>query len=72
MKQKKFRKIEKQMLKIGIELNKLESLSRILTNCIIFNENLKSWDIENLSIILAKKILKTKQKFNEVEAKMKV
>ncbi|MFA6989982.1 MAG: hypothetical protein WC197_07930 [Candidatus Gastranaerophilaceae bacterium] len=72
MSRKYFKKIEKQMIKVGIELNKLESLSRILSNCIIFNDNLKNWDIENLSLILAKKILETKQKFNEIEVKMKI
>jgi len=72
MKNRHLKKIENQMINVGVDLNNLESLSRILIHCIRFNENLKSWDVENLSLVLFKKILKTKQKFNNIERIMKI
>ncbi|MFA6989861.1 MAG: hypothetical protein WC197_07310 [Candidatus Gastranaerophilaceae bacterium] len=65
-------KLKNKMINVGIDLNKLESLSRILIQSIVFNDNLKSWDIENLSSILSEKILKTKHKFNDIEKIMKI
>ena len=58
MKRKKIKKIENRMLEIGIDLNKLESLSRILLNSIRFEENLKDWDAENLSQVLLENCFK--------------
>ena len=72
MKKKKFKKIENKMLQTGMELNRLESLSRILVQCLNSNENLKEWDTENLSFILLEKLTKTKQKFNDIEVLMKI
>ena len=72
MAKKYSKKIKNKMINIGIDLNKLESLSRILTHSIIFKDNIKNWDIENLSSILAEKILRTKQKFNDIERIMKI
>jgi hypothetical protein len=65
-------KIKNKMINIGVDLNKLESLSRILIQSTIFNENLKSWDIENALSILLEKILRTKHKFNDIEKIMKI
>jgi hypothetical protein len=72
MRRKYSNKIKNKMINVGVDLNKLESLSRILIESIRFNENLKSWDIENLSSILAEKILRTKHKFNDIEKIMKI
>jgi len=72
MKKKQFKKIEKQIINVGIDLNKIESLSRILSHCILFGEDLKNWDVENLSLILHEKLLNTKQKFNNIERIMKI
>jgi len=72
MKKKKFKKIENRMLQIGVELNKLESLSRILVHCLNSTESLKTWDTENLSFVLLEKLTTTKQKFNDIEVIMKI
>jgi hypothetical protein len=72
MKKKHFKKIEKQMLQVGNNLNKIESLSRILLHCINLDNNLKSWDIENLSLILSEKLITTKQRFNNIEEIMNI
>lgn len=72
MKKKKFKKIENKMLQVGVELNKLESLSRILFHCLNSTESLKIWDTENLSSILLEKLTITKQKFNDIEVIMKI
>jgi len=67
MKNKHLNKIKKQIINVGIELNKLESLSRILTECLIENYNLKSWDAENLSYVLGNNILNIKRKVGQIE-----
>ena len=72
MKKKKFEKISNKMINVGISLNELESLSRILTNSLRFDSNLKIWDAENLSSVISKKIIRTKQKFNTIEELMKI
>jgi len=72
MKKKQFKKVKEQMINVGINLNKIESLSRILLHCINFDENLKKWDIENLSSVLFEKLTKTKQNFNDIEKIMKI
>jgi hypothetical protein len=72
MKKKQLKKIENQMIQVGVNLNKIESLSRILLHCIRFDENFKNWDIENLSSVLFEKLLITKQKFNNIEKSMKI
>ncbi|OGI03112.1 MAG: hypothetical protein A2Y25_03345 [Candidatus Melainabacteria bacterium GWF2_37_15] len=69
---RKTKKITKQMIKVGINLNKLESLSRIMINSIHNNSDLKSWDVGNLSYILADMIFETKQRFNNIERVMKI
>jgi hypothetical protein len=72
MKKRQFKKIKNQMINVGINLNKLESLSRILFHCTVSDENLKAWDNENLSSILLEKLIETKQKFNNIENIMKI
>ena len=72
MKKRQFKKIEKQMINVGINLNKIESLSRILHYCTISDENLKNWDTQNLSLILLENLTATKQKFNNIERIMKI
>ena len=67
MKRKQFKKVKEKMINVGIELNKLESLSRILINSINNDSTLKAWDIANLSLVISKKILETKLKFNNIE-----
>lgn len=62
--------IEKQLLKLGSNLNQLESLSRILLECIRNNENLKFYDVENLAYILNKNIKKVNKRFNFIETEL--
>lgn len=59
--------IEEKLLEIGIELNKIDSLARILLECIRNDENLKFYDAENLLSVLAQNINNTKEKFNSLE-----
>jgi hypothetical protein len=72
MKKKQFKKIKNQMINVGVNLNKLESLSRILLHCTVSDENLKEWDKENLSLILLEKLIETKHKFNNIENIMQI
>lgn len=67
MKRKILKKMQYKMMNVGIELNKLESLSRILIEPVQGGENLKPWDNENLSRIMADKISYTKRNFNKIE-----
>lgn len=59
--------IEKKLLEIGIELNKIDSIARILLECTRNDENLKFYDAENLLSVLAQNINNTKENFNSLE-----
>lgn len=72
MKKKNFKKIENKMIQVSIDLNKLESLSRILIDSLSDPLNLKSWDVENLALILLEKLTATRQKFNDIEVILKL
>jgi hypothetical protein len=72
MRKRKFKKIETLMVEVGVDLNKIESLSRILLHCLRYEEDLKSWDTENLSSVLFGKLIAIKQKFNNIERIMKI
>lgn len=72
MKKKKFKKIEDKMIQVGINLNKLESLSRILLDSIRDPLNLKEWDAANLCAVLQEELTRTKHKFNNIEMIMKI
>lgn len=72
MKKVKINKIKNQMIDVGIDLNMLESLSRILIDSIRDPINLKKWDAENLSLLMSEKIIGTKQKFNNIEKILKI
>ena len=67
MKRKMLKKIQYKMMIVGIELDKLSSLSRVLLESICDNANLKPWDNENLARVIAERISYTKRKFNEIE-----
>lgn len=67
MKRKMLKKIRYKMMNVGIELDKLDSLSRILLECIQEGVNLKPWDNENLSRVMAEKISYIKSNFNTIE-----
>jgi hypothetical protein len=56
--------LEMQLNQINWSLDKVESLSRILLDCIREGENLKSKDVENLTSVLNEKITKIKKRFN--------
>lgn len=55
--------IEK-MYDIGIDLNIIESLSRILLEAIREGSNLEYYDTGNLSSVLQQKIVQTSREFN--------
>lgn len=61
---------EEKLLEIGVELNKIDSLARILLECMRNDENLKFYDAENLLSVLAQNINDIKEKFNSIELEM--
>lgn len=64
--------IEKKFIDIGIALNNIESLLRIMQACLEDEENLKSWDIETIFEIIKLKTTETKNKFNDIEVVFKI
>ncbi len=52
-----------KMYDVAVSLGIAEKLTRILLNCINDDDNLKAYDIENLSSVLNKKIIQTKEDF---------
>lgn len=56
--------LEIQLNQIACNLDKIESLSNILLDCVRGGDNLKSKDIENLTSVLDEKITKLKERFN--------
>lgn len=67
MKVKDFDELENRLNEIAWNLDKIESLSRILIDCIRGGDNLKSKDVENLTSVLDEKIILLKEKFNLIE-----
>lgn len=63
----KISRIEEQMLNIGSNLSIIESLSRVLNECLVEDYNLKPQDSMNLAQVLYKEICKTKNRFNKIE-----
>lgn len=59
--------LEKQFNEVACNLDSIESLSKVLLNCIYENKNLKPKDIQNLTDVLNEKIINLKQKFNSIE-----
>jgi hypothetical protein len=66
------RKIIDKMNEIGVDLNILGSLSRILTESIRENYNLKYFDTKNLSSVLKQKINSTNYKYNSIIKKLNI
>ena len=62
--------MEEKFIDIGVQLNVLESLSRILLEAIRDGENLKDYDISNLALIVLGEITKLKNNVNSIELEM--
>lgn len=62
--------MEEKFIDIGIQLNVLESLSRILLEAIRDGENLKDYDISNLALIVLGEVTKLKNNVNSIELEM--
>ncbi len=62
--------MEEKFIDIGIQLNVLESLSRILLEAIRDGENLKDYDISNLALIVLSEVTKLKNNVNSIELDM--
>ena len=62
--------MEEKFIDIGIQLNILESLSRILLEAIRDGENLKDYDISNLALIVLSEVTKLKNNVNSIELDM--
>lgn len=62
--------MEEKFIDIGIQLNVLESLSRILLEAIRDGENLKDYDISNLALIVLGEVTKLKNNVNSIELDM--
>ncbi len=62
--------MEEKFIDIGIQLNVLESLSRILLEAIRDGENLKDYDISNLALIVLGEVTKLKNNVNNIELDM--
>ena len=72
MRKRKLKRLKMQLLETVLDLDKLESLSRILTDCIREPISIKEWDAENLSRVMSEKINGTKQKFDDIDRIFKV
>ncbi len=62
--------MEEKFIDIGVQLNVLESLSRILLEAIRDGENLKDYDISNLALIVLGEVTKLKNNVNSIELEM--
>ena len=62
--------MEEKFIDIGVQLNVLESLSRILLEAIRDGENLKDYDISNLALIVLGEVTKLKNNVNNIELDM--
>lgn len=62
--------LETQLNQIAYGLDKVESLSAILHDCIQNAYNLNPNDVDNLTSALNEKITELKQKFNSMDAKL--
>lgn len=69
---KDLEELEIHLNEIGARLNQVESLSKILLDCICSNDNLKPRDAENLISVLSEKITKVKEKFNLIEQELNI
>lgn len=67
MKIKDLDELEKSFNEAFCSLDNIESLSRILIDCMYENSDLKPKDIQNLTMTINEKILELKQKFNSIE-----
>lgn len=72
MKIKDLEELEIHFNEIGARLNQVESLSKILLDCICSNDNLKPQDVENLISVLDEKITKLKAIFNFIEQELNI
>lgn len=51
---------------LAVDLNLIESLSRILLNEIMFDSDLEKFDVENLSNVLKQRIVEMAKKFRAI------
>lgn len=72
MKIKDLEELEIHFNEIGARLNQIESLSKILLDCICGNDNLKPQDVENLISVLGEKITKLKARFNFIAQELNI
>lgn len=57
---------------ISIELNVIQSLSRVLNQAINDNSNLKYFDIDNLSNLLTEKIIDIESQFESIVKRLEI
>lgn len=69
MKIKDFDELENQFNEINIRLSQIDSLSKILLDCLINCEDYKPTDIQSLTLVLKEKIASIKEKFILIEQK---
>ena len=70
MKIKDLDELEICLNEIGTRLNQVESLSKILLDCLYENYDLKPQDIQNFTSVLGNKIAQVKEKFNIMEEEL--
>ena len=64
--------MEEEIINIGIQLNILESLTRILSACPDVDDKIQYKDMTNLVNTILDKIINIKQQFNKLEKEMNV
>lgn len=62
--------MEEKLLSISVQINILESLSRILLEIIREGENLKKFDSGNLAKIILNEVIKIKEEMNMIESEL--
>ena len=62
--------MEEKFIDISVQLNVLESLSRILLEAIRDGENLKVYDTSNLALTVLNEVVRLKNNVNNIELDM--
>lgn len=64
--------LEMQLNEIGASLSQIESLSKIVLDCMYGGDNLKPSDIQNLTSVLGDRIYELKQRFNKLAEELHI
>lgn len=64
--------LENQLNEVGASLSQIESLSKIVLDCMHGGDNLKPCDVQNLTSVLGDRISELKQRFNRLAEELNI